>query len=206
MDMIDRLTEKEMSVAVDLINKGLNRAAGSLKMILNSAIEVSNIDFEVQVLNDEPQYSTKEDDNSIHILRTELAGEMKGVCHLVFTSEEVNKIYHKCLPKSVIESDKEDSQVMRLELLKEIDNIMAASVITEFANGLDVGIYGNVPSLHVMEASEVNKYIHAESLTFSPLIHFSSVFLTDDIDIKSDFVWLLEEAFINKIKNLALNN
>lgn len=203
--MIDKLTEKEMSVAVELVNKGLNRAAVSLKMILNSSIEVSNIDFDIQVLNDEPQYSSKED-SEIHILRTELAGEMKGVCHLVFTSEEVNKIYHKCLPESVINSDKEDSQVMRLELLKEIDNIMAASVITEFANGLDVGIYGNVPSLHVMEASEVNKYIHMESMKLSPLIQFSSVFHTDDVDIKSDFVWLLEEAFINKIKNLALNN
>lgn len=201
--MIEKFTEQEMAVAVDMINRGLDRAAVSLKMILNSAIEVTNIDFDIAVLNDEPQYSSKKDDK-IHILRTELAGDLRGICHLIFTSDEVSKIYMKCLPEKVVDSEDSDAQVMRLELLKEIDNIMAASVITEFANSLDVGIYGKVPSLHVMEAGEVNKYIHAESVTLSPLIQFSSVFHTDDIDIKSDFIWLLEEEFIQKIKNLAL--
>lgn len=202
--MTEKFTEQEMAVAVEMINRGLDRAAVSLKMILNSQIEVTNVDFDIAVLDNEPQYSSKKDDR-IHILRTELAGELRGICHLIFTSEEVGKIHRKCLPESVINSDNEDAQVMRLELLKEIDNIMAASVITEFANSLDVGIYGNVPSLHVMEAGEVNKYIHAESETLSPLIQFSSVFHTDDIDIKSDFIWLLEEEFIQKIKNLALS-
>lgn len=201
--MIEKFTEQEMAVAVEMINRGLDRAAVSLKMILNSAIEVTDIDFDIAVLNDEPQYSSKKDDK-IHILRTELAGDLRGICHLIFTSDEVNKIYKKCLPEKVLDSDDSDAQVMRLELLKEIDNIMAASVITEFANSLDVGIYGKVPSLHVMEANEVNKYIHAESVTLSPLIQFSSVFHTGDIDIKSDFIWLLEEEFIQKIKNLAL--
>ncbi len=202
--MIEKFTEKEMDVAVEMINRGLDRAAVSLKMILNSSIEVTNVDFDITVLDDETQYSNKKDDR-IHILRTELAGELRGICHLIFTSEEVDKIHKKCLPERYVNSDSEDAQVMRLELLKEIDNIMAASVITEFANSLDVGIYGNVPSLHIMEANEVNKYIHAESVTLSPLIQFSSVFHTGEIDIKSDFIWLLEEEFIKKIKNLALS-
>ena len=201
--MVEKFSETEMKIATDLINKGLERAAVSLKMILNSAIEITNIDFDIEVLDNEPQYSSKKD-NEVHVLRTELAGDLKGICHLIYASEEIHKIYSKCLPESVLSANSPDSEMMKLELLKEIDNIMAASVITEFANSLDVGIYGKVPSLHIMEAVEVNKYIQEESESLSPLIHFSSVFHTDDIDIKSDFVWLLEEDFIQKIKNLAL--
>ncbi|MEP3386540.1 MAG: hypothetical protein ABJO02_00040, partial [Reichenbachiella sp.] len=97
------------------------------------------------------------------------------------------------------------TRLMKLEFLTEIDNMVAGAVVTQLANFLDLEIYGNVPSLHVMQADEVNKYIKAESVVYNSKVEFRAVFGIPDLDVQPEFVWLLQENFIDKVKDNAEN-
>ena len=83
---------------------------------------------------------------------------------------------------------------MKLEFLTEIDNMVAGAVITQLADHLNMEIYGNVPSLHVMQAEEVNKYIQAESILYNSKVEFRAVFNMPFLNIESEFVWLIEKS------------
>ena len=81
--------------------------------------------------------------------------------------------------------------------------MVAGAVITEFANYLAVEVYGNVPSLHIMHAEEVNEYIHAEAVVYNSGIYFIATLEAADLGVKSDFVWLFQESFIDQLKGFA---
>ena len=90
-------------------------------------------------------------------------------------------------------------------MLTEIDHIVAASAITEFANYLNIKMYGGVPSLLVMDGDSVNEYMMNEADSLSSLIQFKAYIHGPELDIIPDFVWLMEESFIAEIKTFAEN-
>lgn len=200
--MFNAMNENEIKIATKLINHGLSKAAGSLGQVLNSPIDIKAIDFSIVHLKDVPQFCHKSGER-IHILNTKLIGELKGISHLILSEAEVNKIHKACLPQSILDSDNAESNTLKTELLTEIDNIVAASAITEFANFLDLRMHGGVPSLKVMPADEVNSYIQEGSATLSSMIQFKAYIHGPELDIIPDFVWLIEEKFTNKIQDFA---
>ncbi len=200
--MFNDLTEKEIKVATKLIDIGLSKAATALQSILNTPISIKAIDFSILNSDNSNDFCTKTDENT-HLLKTILIGELKGICHLIFSQEEVAKVYSTCLPESVITDKSELNDQMKKEFLTEIDNIVAAAAITQFSNFLELNNYGGVPSLHVMDSKVVNKYIIDESDSLRAIIKFKAHFHAPELDILPDFIWLLHDDFISKIKNLA---
>ncbi len=142
------------------------------------------------------------DHQSVHAIKTELKGELKGTSHLIFREDEVAQIYKTCLPAQILESDSPESSMMKMGFLTEIDNMMAAAVITEFSNFLGLEIYGHVPTLTVLDSGEVNDYLKKESGEFDSIIHFKAIFQGVELDISPDFVWIFQEEFVDKIKEL----
>ncbi|MEP4002539.1 MAG: hypothetical protein ABJM12_19170 [Ekhidna sp.] len=139
----------------------------------------------------------------VHLIKTELMGELKGTSHLIFSEKEVSKLYEACLPEKIAKDDSNESTIMKLGFLTEIDNMVSAAVITEFSNFLDAEIYGNVPSLKVLKATELNEFITKESSEFESIIHFKAVFHGKELDICPDFIWVFHNKFVDKIKKLV---
>ncbi len=196
--MLDTLKENEMQVATKLIFGGLSMAKASMEQILQSPISLKQIDYgnEQHAL---PQFDSS-DDHNVHLVKTELKGQLKGSCHLIFSEDEVDKINKACLPQNILENDSPESKMMKMAFLTEIDNMVAAAVITEFANFLGLEIFGDVPSLHIMPNNEVNGYLKTESTAFDTVIHFKAIFHGTELDISPDFVWIFNENFVNQIK------
>jgi chemotaxis protein CheY-P-specific phosphatase CheC len=198
--MISNLNENEMRIATKLIFDGLSMAKSSMEQILQSPITIEKIEYNDQVGTHRFHEGGSGD---VHLIQTDLMGELKGTSHLIFSESEVNKLYKSCLPDHVTFDDSPESTIMKLGFLTEIDNMVAAAVITEFSNFLGVEIYGMVPSLKVMKADEVNAYLDAQSTEKDSVIHFKAVFHGKDLGISPDFVWVFHDKLVDKIKGLA---
>lgn len=200
--MLNNFEEKEMQVATKLIFDGLSMAKSSMEQILQSPITIKKIDYsdENSVI---PTFASGQGD-SVHLIKTELIGDLKGISHLIFSEKDVASICQACLPAKVLEDDSPESKMMKMGFLTEIDNMVAAAVITEFSNFLGVDIFGHVPSLHVMKGSEVNEYLEKESNGLdSSIIHFKAIFHGAELDISPDFVWIFQNELVDKIKQLV---
>lgn len=195
-------TEKEIQIATKLMSHGLSKAGMALQSVLNSPISIDAIDFSIVESSEDADYCTKKNTQA-YLLKTVLVGELKGVCHLVFSEDEVEKIYSKCLPESVLITQSAQNDMMKEGFLTEIDNIVAAAVITQFANYLDLNVYGGVPTLQTMDAEVINDYITNESLDLKSIIKFKAHMQASELDIYPDFIWLLDDGFIEKIKSIA---
>lgn len=199
--MLNNLKENEIEVATKLINGGLSMAKSSMEQILQSPITIRKIDYGKDT--QAPHRYEKPDGDNVHLLKTELMGDLKGSCHLIFTSDEVEKINEACLPPQILSDDSDQAKMMKMGFLTEIDNMVAAAVITEFANFLGLELYGKVPSLHVLDATAVNDYLGAESEVYNTVIHFKAIFHGTELDITPHFVWMVQDEFVNKIKEIS---
>lgn len=196
--MLENLEENEVQVATKLIFDGLSMAKASMEMILQSPITLKKIDYG-DPDHETPHFESKSA-HKVHLVKTELKGELKGSCHLIFSDDDVDRINKACLPENVINDDSSQSKMMKMAFLTEIDNMVSAAVITEFANFLGLEIFGHVPSLHLMESTEVNNFLKSETSDFDSIIHFKAIFHGKELDISPDFVWIFNEKFVDKIK------
>lgn len=198
--MFETLKEKELEVATKLIFEGLSMAKSSMEKILQIPIELKKIDYEEGLWNTDRRVS--HDGEKVHIIKTELRGQLKGTSHLIFTESEVQNIYKACLPPSILNKESPENSMMKVGFLTEIDNMVAAAVITEFSNFLGVDIFGHVPSLSVVDAKEVQGYLTKESVGFDSMIYFKAIFHGSELDITPDFIWIFQDELVKKIKEV----
>lgn len=197
--MLNNLKENEIQVATKLIFDGLSMAKASMEMILQSPIALKKIDFGNQEEEMVPAYTTLGEAET-HTIKTELKGQLKGSCYLIFSQDDVEKITKACLPPSILNEDTPENKMMKMGFLTEIDNMVAAAVITEFSNFLSLEIFGDVPSLHIIKANEIDNYLDSESSTYDSRLHFKAIFHGKELDISPDFIWVINEKFLEKIK------
>ena len=114
---------------------------------------------------------------NVHLIKTELMGELKGASHLIFSEKEVNKLYKACVPESIVFDNSSQSAIMKEGFLSEIDNMVANAVITEFSNFLDIEIFGQEPSLKILDSSEVDDYLVEESKKLIQLFILKQYFM-----------------------------
>jgi chemotaxis protein CheY-P-specific phosphatase CheC len=88
-------------------------------------------------------------------------------------------------------------------IMLEVDNIISASVITQFSNLLKVKIHGGVPNLKKVTSSEMEEYISSEVNNELYLISFKTSFESSKARFNPEFVWLFDNSFIDSIKNYA---
>ncbi|UXP32070.1 hypothetical protein N6H18_17140 [Reichenbachiella agarivorans] len=198
--MIEQLQGKEHQIATNLIKEGLDCASLTLSSILKTPIAIKKIDYGYDSFQAVMSKTRANASDNYYLLRTGLIGELKGVCHLIFTAEEIAKINETCLPAAFQQSSSVEAAQLSEGFLTELDNIVAASVITQFSNYLDVDLFGHVPSLHIMPPSELEEYLGHEAEQFNNVVCFKANFIGEELDISPDFTWMFQDHFLNKIK------
>lgn len=191
----------EMEAATNLISGGLSMAKSSMEQVLQSPIDLKKIDYSTDG-QDPLQFNSKMG-SKLHLIKTELKGQLTGSCFLILSETEVNTIYSTCLPKEILSDNSEESEMMKMAFLKEIDNMIAAAVVTEFSNILDLELFGDVPVAYLFEEVEVKEHLAAEAANFKSIIHFKAIFHGKELDIAPDFIWMFSDKFVDKIKNIA---
>lgn len=192
------LNKIELDAAHEIINIGLSKSADSMSFFLGSRVLIKSFDIEFKDLNKE-MWLPNRNDNQLHVLQTEIKGDISGKCFLLFTEEEKERFAQKGIPESY-RSDKEKYDEMAKGLLLEADNIITASVLTQFANLLDIKIYGDVPNYSYQTLGEFSNSVNHQSNEKYHLMCFNAFFETDIEDYKPEFIWLLDKTFLEKIK------
>lgn len=192
----------EVDIAISLMRDGFASAKNVMERILHTPIAIERIendDYAIQrlILNGGPQ---------IQVLKTELKGEIVGACFLLLTESDVHKISNACLPEKINLSKSKESELMKAQFLMEIDNMIAAAVITEFANFFDILAYGDVPTLEQIPSNSLNNYLEFETSQFETVIHSRAIFHAPDLAISPHFIWIFQGELLDKIKNVKTTN
>ncbi len=199
--MMKDLTPNEIDVAKRIISAGLVKSAESLSFFMNETITLKDFDAEKH-LDNPPLELGKKDENNIHLLTTKVIGEMKGICCLIFSEEEADHLRKAALPQEILDSP-EMMEEMSDGIMLEVDNIISASVITQFSNLLKVKIHGGVPNLKKVTSKEMEEFISGEVNQELYLISFKTSFESAKVQFNPEFVWLFDNTFIESIKNYA---
>ena len=199
--MIQNLTSHEIDVAKKIISTGLVKSAESLSFFMNETITLKDFDAEKQ-LHQPPLELGKKNESNIHLLTTKVIGEMKGICCLIFSEEEANHLRSAALPPEILNSPEMMAE-MSDGIMLEVDNIISASVITQFSNLLKVKIHGGVPDLKKVSFEEMEDYISSEVNNELYLISFKTSFESSKAQFNPEFVWLFDNTFIDNIKKYA---
>lgn len=194
------LNRVELDITREIVNIGLSKSADSLSFFIKEKTFIKLIDLKINSV-DCKFVSLKNDSNKCYLLTTEIIGDLKGKAFLIFNEAEVEKIINSNLPESVKNNPVEKANMTNAFLL-EIDNIITASVITQFANILQCKIYGGVPSLNVLSHKELNDYFEKNDSGKYNAIYFNSKFMTKHMDIDPEFIWYLDDKFFNGVKGL----
>jgi chemotaxis protein CheY-P-specific phosphatase CheC len=197
---MENLEISELLVAKKIVKKGLLKAAESLSFFMKETVGINELEFEV---NNHITGSSKTG-NNIHVLTTEVIGDLPGVCYLIFSKDEADKLRDMALPAE-IKNDPAMVEEMNEAIMLEVDNIISASVITEFSNILKHKIYGNVPSMKLVDSSELNKLIEENRKKEIVFINFKTEFVSTTMNFSPEFLWMFDGKFIGSIKNLSSN-
>lgn len=191
----------ELDLTKKLINSGLEKAAQSMAFFTKNEVFIHSTDVQIKPISFIQKVLSKDGNNELTILTTEIMGEVGGVCYLIFSEEEVNKILEVSLPESVLK-DSEKLKVMGEAILLEMDNIIVASVVTQLANTLNNKIYGNVPTLSKTPSNGFMQIFDSARNTTNYFLYFKSEFKTKALDINPDFIWLLDDSYLQGVRTM----
>lgn len=198
------LTNSERNIAAELLAQGYQKAAQSFSMMAKQNITINPTSIEISK-DDLKVIKSIKSDNELILITTNIIGELTGKSYLLFNEEECNAVYTSCMPFN----EDEYSRMMEGEaILKELDNILSAAVITEFSNYLDVMIFGDVPLLsRSNQAAVKNKIINdfnkesGESGYF--MVANTQFVFENNTSLQPQFIWKMTEGFMDKVKEVS---
>lgn len=198
---MENISYKELNTAREIVHAGLLKAAESLSFFMKEAISLDNMDFTFNKSPEPADFCDKKGDN-IHLLLTEVIGELKGICCLIFSEDEANKLRRIALPPEIIDNPQIMSE-MSDGILLEVDNIISASVITQFSNILKHKVYGGVPAIKKFDNGQLNQFIKEKLEKNMFVINFNTHFISSHLDFSPQFLWLFDESFAESIRKFS---
>lgn len=134
------------------------------------------------------------------LLTTEIFGDITGKSYLFLSDKEVE------LLTAGIPVGKNPSINLKEEFLKEVDNILSASVITKLSNELKVKMYGDIPLLQGKTLAKIEDTIEDDfsEQTENIYVNMISFSVTGHPEIKPVFVWVLDSSVFESIKTKSI--
>lgn len=124
------------------------------------------------------------------LLTTEIFGDITGKSYLFLSDKEMD------LLTVGIPVGKDASINLKEEFLKELDNILSASVITKLSNELKVKMYGNIPLLQGKTLAKIEDTIEDDFSEQTEAIYINAIsfFIEGHPEMKPGFVWVLDSS------------
>lgn len=191
--------DQELQTANSIINAGLTSAAESLSFFMKEKIVAKEIMVNDLNMGNDDNLTTRYDKKA-YLLITEVVGELTGLCCLVFDDAEVLQLQQKALPNEVLNNPTMLAE-MQEAILLEVDNIIAASVITQFANLLKRKMHGSVPQLKILDSIELKNFINKSVENQAHIINFKTTFVSSVKSFNPLFIWFMNQPFIEDIRN-----
>ena len=189
---MDKISKELKVVAQDIFLKGYEKACESFSNLSGELVTIKNFEL---FFGEAPDLLKKiSSTENASILTTNIIGEAKGKSYLVFNEKDAQGVPEMLIQKmKSLQSNPDFAEI----ILKEVDNIVSASVITEFSNQLNLKIYGDVPKIIYPE--DVNKEwlqdeVENKEYLFA-ILSSANFSFEGDIKISPYFIWVLDKQF-----------
>lgn len=173
---------------------GLDRAARAFSKFIGTTARngMPPTAYSIEYLNDFIPLKTQEE---LYVLITQVIGDFAGKSYLIINEQESKVLMDQIRPRT-------HDQHYREAVLLEVDNIISASFIAELAESLGVEIYGDIPMLKKIPASQVTQFIHSdwENNDVSRLVFAQTRFVVDNLPtLHPAFIWKLSSRVLDKV-------
>jgi len=180
----------------DAFEAGYLNAALSLSRLTGGGISFNNFRFN--------NYSLFDTDFDVHVqknrrgtdlmLTTEVFGELSGKSYLLLSVDELEWLTTK------IPSHANQSENMTEEFIKEVNNILSASVITWLSNQLECKVYGNIPQIGGKVTRRLEDIIYDDFRYISGEVYVNSVSFSieNHPEVHPTFIWVIDTQLTGK--------
>lgn len=194
------LNTKELQTAKEVVYKGLQHAAEALSFFVKQPMAVVQMDVSDLSLESQGPVPVYKGDDA-YLLTTDLVGEVEGFCCLIFSKEEGHLLQNSALPPEVLDNE-EMAASMRDAIMLEVDNIIAAAVITQFSNLLQRKMHGGVPNLCRLTEEGLQNFVEERLKEGVHVLTFKAQLKANQASFSPTFLWFMKEPFIRDIKQL----
>jgi hypothetical protein len=198
----EKLSSTQLVIIKELVDDALRKAVDSMERMLKIPLKIDYTDY-----GNGPLMRIPEFDNlgrfKVHIIKAVFKGDVNGGIYLAINGHEVDQLTRACLPAKLHSENSSASKMMKLGFIVEIENMIAAQVVSEIADFLGVELISDVPTVDVIKGSSVNDYFKNENEILQTSFHVKTVMASKiSVDISPFFIWMLDQRFVS---NLRLN-
>lgn len=200
---MEKINKELKAVANEIFLKGYEKASQSFSSLSGEQVKVKNFELFIGGAPDLLQKIIKTKNPSILI--TDIIGEAKGKSYLVFSEKDAQAVPEMLIQKmKSLEFNPDFAEI----ILKEVDNMVSAAVITELSNQLDLKIYGDVPKIIFPEEAnrewlqdEIEDNEHMFAILSSANFSFEN-----NLKICPYFIWVLDKEFYAVLNQKKLSH
>lgn len=174
----------------ELVKKGLERSCESLSFFLKEKVGLETLRFSderVSLSSVLEEFRGKD-----IILYSEILGQIQGQCYFLLEQKEADLLFQKNFTATNNEMTRKP---IYEGFLLELDNIITASVVTEFANNLQLKIFGGVPSIIYNEEKDRLDETLKKTDKEPYFINFKCRYSIQGAEFSPMFFWFLEPKF-----------
>ena len=187
------LFEKKLEsnkILKDAFESGYSNAARSFSQMMKDKIYFNNFHIsscKLDAIDLPDQVYIKRQNEAKILLTTEIFGDLTGRSYFLLTEREFD------LLTSSIPESADPTLNFKQEFIKEVDNILTASVITKLANELNQKMYGDVPLLIERACGRMDDIIFDDFSEHADEIYINSTFFSSSNypDISPLFIWVM---------------
>ncbi|MEO1052548.1 MAG: hypothetical protein AAFX87_18090 [Bacteroidota bacterium] len=178
----------------EIMTSGYEYAANAFSGITRQQVEVNgyaSMSLECNITD-----QTNRHVNELTVVRTDIVGELAGSGYLVFNKAEFESIADMGL--AVLGGS---ASIDKPTVMKEIDNIISASVITELSEGLDIDVYGAVPQLFQLEhLDQLNeRTLTSQTKDDCYLLFYNRFVFEGFMALSPLFIWEIDRKIIDLV-------
>ncbi|SKC54327.1 hypothetical protein [Ohtaekwangia koreensis] len=143
MTISDHVKKKTSGSAKIAFENGFENAAASFSKFISTETSYTMLHQGLHAVEDDSIHGLNINGKSgtNFLLTTDIVGDVYGKSYLLLDASEFDAL------SSGVYAKEETMMDIKEEFIKELDNILSASVITKLSNELNLNIYGNIPIL-----------------------------------------------------------
>lgn len=186
----------------DAFESGYSNAVTSLMQLIRNKVYFNNFLYGSYAVETASLTNGQQSAGPKLLLTTEIFGDITGKSYLLLSDTEFD-----LLTAGIPES--KDPQVdLKQEFIKEMDNILSASVITHLSNELGFKIYGDIPTLVEKSSGKIEDLIYDDFNEQSEEVYVNAMFFSfdDHPALRPLFIWVMDCQVLSKVEEKIISS
>jgi chemotaxis protein CheY-P-specific phosphatase CheC len=204
MILSDILKTKSGVQVLEAFESGYTNAALSFSKFMGAEIGYVKTHQGLHTVDDAEAGNLQEIDryNANLLVATDVIGEVNGKSYLLLNTHEFDQLSQR------VYGTQDALTEFKEEFIKELDNVLSASVITKLANALKLNMYGNIPILVNPFSCNLRNVIYDDFSEEAKSVYVNAIHFTFDKypELKPCFIWVVDQDIFDRIESKLVNS